>query len=90
MIPRRITGVRSWPQVQLISSKIPDGGHTTAYRCGPLIDLCPGPHVPHTAVIKAFEVLKSSSSSWLGTVENDTLQRVYGGWRAAWRVWWWW
>jgi threonyl-tRNA synthetase len=70
--------VRARWQVQLINSKIPDGGSTTAYRCGPLIDLCPGPHVPNTAVIKAFEVLKSSSSYWLGTVENDTLQRVYG------------
>lgn len=25
---------------------------TTAYRCGPLIDLCRGPHVRHTGKIK--------------------------------------
>jgi len=29
---------------------------TTAYRCGPLIDLCRGPHVRHTGKIKAFQV----------------------------------
>jgi threonyl-tRNA synthetase len=65
-------------KVQLISTKIPDGGYTTAYRCGPLIDLCRGPHVPTTAAIKAFEVTKASSSYWLGSVDNDSLQRVYG------------
>lgn len=47
-------------QVQLISTKIPDGGYTTAYRCGPLIDLCRGPHVPTTGAIKSFEVTKAS------------------------------
>jgi threonyl-tRNA synthetase len=33
-------------KVMIISTKIPDGGTTTAYKCGPLIDLCMGPHVP--------------------------------------------
>lgn len=65
-------------KVQLISTKIPDGGYTTAYRCGPLIDLCRGPHVPTTASIKAFEVLRASASYWLGNAQNDSLQRVYG------------
>ena len=27
---------------------------TTVYRCGPLIDLCRGPHVRHTGKIKAM------------------------------------
>lgn len=31
---------------------------TTIYRCGPLIDLCRGPHVRHTGKIKAFKVTK--------------------------------
>jgi threonyl-tRNA synthetase len=42
----------------LIGSKISDGTSTTVYRCGPLIDLCIGPHVPHTGRIKAFQVMK--------------------------------
>jgi threonyl-tRNA synthetase len=63
---------------QLIAAKIPDGGYTTAYRCGPLIDLCRGPHVPSTAAIKAFEVMRTSAAYWLGNAANDSLQRVYG------------
>lgn len=65
-------------KVQLISNKIPDGGKTTAYRCGPLIDLCTGPHLPYTKKIKAFSVTKNSSAYWLGNAENDSLQRIYG------------
>ncbi|KAF8717288.1 Threonyl and Alanyl tRNA synthetase, partial [Rhizoctonia solani] len=58
--------------------KIPDGTSTTVYRCGPMIDLCVGPHVPHTGRIKAFMVTKNSSSYFLGDAANDSLQRIYG------------
>ncbi|CAI4224899.1 unnamed protein product [Auanema sp. JU1783] len=51
---------------------------TTVYRCGPLIDLCRGPHVRHTGKIKALAITKSSSSYWEGNCEAETLQRVYG------------
>ena len=39
---------------QIISTKVPDGTRTTVYRCGDLVDLCRGPHVPNTGRIKAF------------------------------------
>jgi threonyl-tRNA synthetase len=42
----------------IIQDKIPDGTSTTVYRCGPLIDLCRGPHIPHTGRIKAFQIMK--------------------------------
>lgn len=41
-----------------INQRVPDNTLSTVYRCGPLIDLCRGPHVPHTGNIKAFSVLK--------------------------------
>lgn len=44
-----------------IDQRVPDGTKSTVYRCGPLIDLCRGPHVPHTGNIKAFSVLKVCS-----------------------------
>ncbi|RKO98099.1 hypothetical protein CXG81DRAFT_30223 [Caulochytrium protostelioides] len=62
----------------IINDKIPDGTSTTVYRCGPLIDLCAGPHIPHTGKIKAFAVTKNSASYFLGNQENDSLQRIYG------------
>ncbi|OXB71676.1 UNVERIFIED_CONTAM: hypothetical protein H355_016802, partial [Colinus virginianus] len=63
---------------QLISSKIPPGGLTTVYRCGRLVDLCRGPHLPSTGKVKAFRVTKHSAAYWLGQQQHDSLQRVYG------------
>ncbi|KAI1471842.1 threonyl-tRNA synthetase [Daldinia caldariorum] len=62
----------------IISTKIPDGTSTTVYRNGPLIDLCRGPHVPDTGRIEAFSIMKNSASYFLGSQENDSLQRIYG------------
>jgi threonyl-tRNA synthetase len=65
-------------KVQLISTKIPDGALTSAYRSGGLIDLCRGPHVPNTGCIKQMMCTKNSSAYWLGKAEYDSLQRIYG------------
>jgi threonyl-tRNA synthetase len=62
----------------LIETKIPDGTSTTVYRCGPMVDLCVGPHIPHTGKIKAFMITKNSASYFLGDANNDSLQRIYG------------
>ena len=62
----------------LIETKVPENSRTTVYRNGDLIDLCMGPHVPHTGKIKAFKMLRCSAASWLGDANNDQLQRVYG------------
>ncbi|XP_033616954.1 threonine--tRNA ligase 2, cytoplasmic [Fukomys damarensis] len=51
---------------------------TTVYRCGPLIDLCKGPHVRHTGKIKSIKIFKNSSAYWEGSPEMETLQRIYG------------
>uniref|UniRef100_A0A8C5HM71 threonine--tRNA ligase n=1 Tax=Gouania willdenowi TaxID=441366 RepID=A0A8C5HM71_GOUWI len=51
---------------------------TTVYRCGPLIDLCRGPHVRHTGKIKAMKIHKNSSTYWEGKADMETLQRIYG------------
>ncbi|MEE6457979.1 hypothetical protein FKM82_000132 [Ascaphus truei] len=51
---------------------------TTVYRCGPLIDLCRGPHVRHTGKIKTLKIHKNSSTYWEGKSDMETLQRVYG------------
>ena len=52
-------------KVHLIQNKLADVERTTVYRCGPLIDLCRGPHIPHTGRIKAIQVTRSSSSYFL-------------------------
>ncbi|OAA65003.1 threonine-tRNA ligase [Cordyceps fumosorosea ARSEF 2679] len=61
-----------------IQQRVPDGTKSTVYRCGPLIDLCRGPHVPNTGNIKAFAVLRSSAAYWLGDSKNESVQRIAG------------
>ncbi|XP_052794807.1 threonine--tRNA ligase 1, cytoplasmic-like isoform X2 [Mya arenaria] len=51
---------------------------TTVYRCGPLIDLCRGPHVRHTGKIKSMAITKNSATYWEGKADAESLQRIYG------------
>jgi threonyl-tRNA synthetase len=48
------------------------------YRQGDFVDLCRGPHVRSTGVIKAFKLLSSSGAYWRGDERNPMLQRIYG------------
>lgn len=64
-------------KVRIINEKVKTDT-TTVYRCGPLIDLCRGPHVRHTGKVKAFCVTKNSASYWEGKSDAESLQRVYG------------
>ncbi|XP_069838121.1 threonine--tRNA ligase 1, cytoplasmic-like isoform X1 [Dendropsophus ebraccatus] len=62
---------------RILNEKV-DTPTTTVYRCGPLIDLCRGPHVRHTGKIKALKIYKNSSTYWEGKADMETLQRIYG------------
>jgi threonyl-tRNA synthetase len=50
----------------LIKTKVPEGALTSVYKLGDFIDLCTGPHLPHTGLMKGFSLTKHSSSYWLG------------------------
>eukprot|EP00934_Nitzschia_sp_Nitz4_P005087 Nitzschia sp. Nitz4//scaffold11_size288233//282090//284677//NITZ4_000829-RA/size288233-processed-gene-0.194-mRNA-1//1//CDS//3329534239//5077//frame0 len=63
---------------EILTTKVADGTRTSVYRCGDLIDLCRGPHVPHTGKVKAFATTQKSATNWLGDTDNDSLQRMYG------------
>ncbi|KAL9258313.1 Threonine--tRNA ligase, mitochondrial 1-like protein [Drosera capensis] len=64
-------------QVEIIKD-LPEDKTITVYRCGPLVDLCRGPHIPNTSFVKAFRCLKASSAYWRGVKDRESLQRVYG------------
>lgn len=48
------------------------------YTQGSFTDLCRGPHVPSTGVIKAFKLLKVSGAYWRGDERRPMLSRIYG------------
>src|SRR5262245_55832877 len=55
-----------------------DAPTVSLYRQGDFVDLCRGPHVASTGVIKAFKLLSSSGAYWRGNEHNPMLQRIYG------------
>ncbi|OPY18330.1 MAG: Threonine--tRNA ligase 2 [Syntrophus sp. PtaB.Bin075] len=48
------------------------------YRQGHYTDLCRGPHVPSTSMIRAFKLLNVAGAYWRGDERNRMLQRIYG------------
>ncbi len=48
------------------------------YEEGGFIDLCRGPHLPHTGMVKAFKLLSVAGAYWKGDEKNKMLQRIYG------------
>lgn len=48
------------------------------YKEGAFIDLCSGPHLPSTGLVKHFKLLAISGAYWKGDENNPMLQRIYG------------
>lgn len=53
-------------------------GEITFYSQGDFIDLCRGPHIPHTGHIKAIKLLNIAGAYWRGDEKNKQLTRIYG------------
>jgi threonyl-tRNA synthetase len=48
------------------------------YRNRGFIDLCAGPHLPSTGLVRCFKLLKATGAYWRGDERNKMLQRIYG------------
>ena len=48
------------------------------YRQGNFVDLCRGPHIPHTGMIKGLKLMKTSGAYWRADQTRQQLQRLYG------------
>ncbi|WP_409254103.1 threonine--tRNA ligase [Bacillus sp. SCS-153A] len=64
-------------KVELLKD-IPDEDILSIYRQGEFVDLCRGPHLPSTGMVKAFKLTHVSGAYWRGDSNNKVLQRVYG------------
>jgi len=54
------------------------GEPITLYRDGEFIDLCRGPHVPHTGWLKHVKLTSVSGAYWRADSRREQLVRVYG------------
>lgn len=54
------------------------GDSFSIYTHGDFADLCRGPHVSRTGMLKAFKLLSVAGAYWRGDEKNKQLQRIYG------------
>jgi threonyl-tRNA synthetase len=65
-------------KVELIND-LPDNiKEVSIYKQGAYTDLCRGPHIFSTGMIKAFKLLSVAGAYWRGNENNKMLQRIYG------------
>ncbi|WP_340397969.1 threonine--tRNA ligase [Paenibacillus sp. FSL E2-0202] len=57
---------------------LPEDTVLTIYDQGEFSDLCRGPHLPSTGLVKAFKLLNVAGAYWRGDSNNKMLQRIYG------------
>src|SRR5436190_5427916 len=53
-------------------------GEITFYTQGGFTDLCRGPHIPSTGLIKAIKLTSIAGAYWKGDEKNKQLTRIYG------------
>jgi len=64
-------------KVELIND-LPGEARISIYTQGNFTDLCAGPHVPSTKMLKAFKLQSIAGAYWRGSEKNKMLQRIYG------------
>lgn len=55
-----------------------EDGSITFYTQGNFTDLCRGPHVPNTGVVKAIKLTSLAGAYWRGDNNSKQLTRIYG------------
>lgn len=55
-----------------------EDGSITLYEQGAFTDLCRGPHIPNTGIIKAVKLTNIAGAYWRNKQENKMLTRIYG------------
>ncbi len=64
-------------KLELLRDDIPDA-QVSFYRQNGFSDMCRGPHLPRTGLIKAIKLLNTSGAYWRGDEHREMLSRIYG------------
>lgn len=64
-------------KVELLRQDIPDP-RVSFYRQNGFSDMCRGPHLPRTGLIKAIKLLSTGGAYWRGDEHREMLSRIYG------------
>ncbi|MBQ3495012.1 MAG: threonine--tRNA ligase [Clostridia bacterium] len=69
----------SQPYKLELIEELPEGEEISVYKLGDFVDLCRGPHVENTKMLRsfAFSFHRVSGAYWRGSEKNKMMQRVY-------------
>lgn len=70
--------MKNEPYKQELIADIPEGEQITIYSQDDFVDLCMGPHLLNTKLIKGFKLLSTSTAYWRADRNNASLSRIYG------------
>ncbi|MEN8258042.1 MAG: threonine--tRNA ligase [Thermodesulfobacteriota bacterium] len=62
-------------KVELLEELTDD--EVSLYGQGEFVDLCRGPHIPHTGFLRAFKIMRLAGAYWRGDEKRPMLQRLY-------------
>lgn len=85
---RQFTADRKWALEEMerrgedykveILRGLPEEEEISFYRQGEHLEMCAGPHVAYTSVVRAFKLLSVAGAYWRGDERNRMLTRIYG------------
>ena len=65
-------------KLELLEEYAEKGWELSVYTQGDFTDLCAGPHLMSTGVIKAVKLTQATSAYWRGDAARDSMCRMYG------------
>ena len=75
---KKLMEEKNEPYKVLLIDRVPEGEEISFYRQGEFVDLCAGPHLFSTGLVKAFKLTHCTGAYWEGNSSNKQLQRIYG------------
>jgi threonyl-tRNA synthetase len=70
--------LRNEPYKEELINDLPADAEISFYQQGEYVDLCAGPHISNTSLIKALKLTVISGAYWRGNEKNQMLTRIYG------------
>lgn len=75
---RAVDGGENAFKDEIVDQVLERGEALSFYAHGDFVDLCRGPHVPHTGWLKHVKLTNVSGAYWRGDANREQLVRVYG------------
>ena len=69
--------MREEPYKCELINDLPEGEKISFYKQGDFTDLCAGPHLPSTGMVKFVKITSTAGAYWRGDEHNKMLKRIY-------------